>query len=108
MQHRRSLRRPASDAQVLANYAPSSRRSITRFADQLRILDASPNLGNVLARLQDVTQFDHDALLIKVASRLVEDGLRARFEPTMAVKNNQKQPDLKLQDPLTGETLFLE
>lgn len=26
----------------------------------------------------------------------------------MDVKNNQKQPDLRLDDPLTGETLFLE
>jgi hypothetical protein len=67
----------------LANYAPSSRRSITRFADEMRILDGSQNLGNVLARLHDVNQFDHDALLIKSASRLVSDGLRARFEPTM-------------------------
>jgi len=92
----------------LANYAPSSRRSITRFADQLRVLDGSQNLGNVLARLHDVTQFDHDALLIKSASRLVSDGLRARFEPTLDVRNNQKQPDLRLEDPLTGETLFLE
>jgi len=92
----------------LANYAPSSRRSMTRFANQLRILKGSQNLGNVLGRLYDVTQFDHDALLIKAASRLVEVGLRARFEPTMDVKNNQKQPDLKLEDPLTGETLFLE
>jgi hypothetical protein len=92
----------------LANYAPSSRRSITHFANQLRILQGSQNLGYVLARLHDVKQFDHDALLIKAASRLVEDGLRARFEPTMDVKNNQKQPDLKLEDPLTGETLFLE
>ena len=92
----------------LANYAPSSRRSITRFADQLRILDGSQNLANVVARLHDVTQFDHDALLIKAASRLVSDGLRARFEPTMDVKNNQKQPDLKLEDPLTGEAVFLE
>jgi hypothetical protein len=92
----------------LANFAPSSRRSITRFADQLRILEGSQNLGNVLARLHDVTQFDHDALLIKSASRLVSNGLRARFEPTMDVKNNQKQPDLRLEDPLTRETLFLE
>jgi hypothetical protein len=92
----------------LANYAAGSRRSITRFADQLRILDGSQNLGNVLARLHDVSQFDHDALLIKAASRLVSDGLRARFEPTMDVKNNQRQPDLKLEDPLTREPLFLE
>lgn len=92
----------------LANYAPSSRRSITRFADQLRILDGSPNLDKMLVRLHDVKQFDHDALLIKTASKLVSDGLRARFEPTMDVKNKQKQPDLKLEDPLTGETLFLE
>src|SRR5438309_582905 len=54
----------------LASYAPSSRRSIKRFADQLRILDGSPNLGKVLARLHDVRQFDHDALLIKAASKL--------------------------------------
>jgi hypothetical protein len=92
----------------LANYALSSRRCITRFADQLRILDGSPNLDKVLSRLHDVRQFDHDALLIKAASKLVSDGLRARFEPTMDVKNNQKQPDLKLLDLLTNETLFLE
>lgn len=92
----------------LANRAAGSRRSITRFAEQLRILDGSLNFGNVLARLHDVTQFDHDALLIKAASRLVSDGLRARFEPTMDVKNNQRQPDLKLEDALTRETLFLE
>jgi len=94
--------------QWLANFAPSSRGSIARFAGHLRILEGSQNLGNVLARLHDITQFNHDALLIKSASRLVSDGLEARFEPTMAVKNNQKQPDLRLDDPLTGETLFLE
>ena len=94
--------------QWLANYAPSSRRSIKRFADQIRILEGSQNLGNVLARLHDITQFNHDALLIKSASRLVSDGLQARFEPTMDVRNNQKQPDLRLDDSLTGETLFLE
>lgn len=91
-----------------ANFAPSSRRSIARFGGHLRILEGSQNLGNVLARLHDITQFNHDALLIKSASRLVSDGLQARFEPTMDVKNNQKQPDLRLDDPLTGETLFLE
>jgi len=43
-----------------------------------------------------------------LASRLVTEGLRARFEPTMEVKNNQKQPDLRLEDPVTGETVFVE
>jgi hypothetical protein len=94
--------------QWLASFAPSSRRSIARFGGYLRILEGSQNLGNVLARLHDITQFNHDALLIKSASRLVSDGLQARFEPTMDLKNNQKQPDLRLDDPLTGETLFLE
>jgi len=94
--------------QWLANYAPSSRRSIKRFADQVRILEGSQNLGNVLARLHDITQFNHDALLIKSASRLVSEGLQTRFEPTKDVRNNQKQPDLRLDDSLTGETLFLE
>lgn len=94
--------------QWLANFAPSSRRSIARFAGHLRNLEGSQNLDKVLARLHDITQFNHDALLIKSASRLVGDGLRARFEPTMDVKNNQKQPDLRLDDPVTSETLFLE
>jgi hypothetical protein len=94
--------------QWLANFAPSSRGSIARFAGHLRILEGSRNLGNVLARLHDITQFNHDALLIKSASKLVSDGLQARFEPTMDVKNNQKQPDLRLDDPVTGETLYLE
>jgi hypothetical protein len=93
---------------TLANFAPSSRRAVTRFASQLRILDGSQNLRYVVARLRDVTQFDHDALLIKLASRLVAEGLRARFEPTMEVKNNQKQPDLRLEDPVTGEIVFVE
>jgi hypothetical protein len=93
---------------TLANFAPSSRRAITRFARQLRILERSQNLCNVVARLHDVTQFDHDALLIKLASRLVVKGLEARFEPTMEVKNNQKQPDLRLEDPVAGETVFVE
>jgi hypothetical protein len=93
---------------TLANFAPSSRRAITRFASQLRILEGSQNMGNVVARLHDVIQFDHDALLIKLASRLVAEGLRARFEPTMEVKNNQKQPDLRLEDTVTGETVFVE
>jgi hypothetical protein len=94
--------------QWLANCAPSSRRIVARFGGHLRILEGSQNLGNVLARLHDITQFNHDALLIKSASRLVSDGLQARFEPTRDVKNNQKQPDLRLDDPLTGETIFLE
>ncbi len=93
---------------TLANFAPSSRRAITRFASQLRILESSKNLCNVIARLHDLTQFDHDALLIKMASRLVAEGLRAQFEPTMEVKNNQKQPDLRLEEPVTGETVFVE
>lgn len=93
---------------MLANFAASSRRSIARFAEQLRSLEGSENVGNVLARLHDTKQFDHDALLIKAASRLVRQGLRVRFEPTMEVKNHQKQPDLRLESPLTGETAFLE
>lgn len=94
--------------QLLANFAPCSRRSIARFAGYLRILEGSQNLDKVLARLDDITQFDHDALLIKLAAKLVREGLRARFEPTMEVKNNQRQPDLRLDDPFTGETVFLE
>ena len=93
---------------TLANFAPSSRRAITRFASQLRILERSQNLCNVVARLHDVTQFDHDALLIKLASRLVAEGLEAQFEPTMEVTYNQKQPDLRLEDPVAGETVFVE
>jgi hypothetical protein len=93
---------------MLANFAPSSRRKITRFAGRLRILEHSQNFDKVLKRLADATQFDHDALLIKSASRLVGDGLRARFEPTIDVKNRQKQPDVRLDDPVSGETLFLE
>lgn len=53
--------------QWLANFAPSSRRSIARFGDHLRMLEGSQNLGNVLVRLHDITQFNHDALLIKSA-----------------------------------------
>jgi len=94
--------------QLLANFAPCSRRCIARFARCLRILEGSPNLDKVLARLDDITQFDHDALVIKLAAKLVGEGLRARFEPTMEVKNNQRQPDLRLDDPFTGETVFLE
>lgn len=94
--------------QLLANFAPCSRRGIARFAGYLRILEGSQNLDKVLARLDDITQFDHDALLIKLAAKLVGEGLRDRFEPTMEVENNQRQPDLRLDDPLTGETVFLE
>jgi hypothetical protein len=93
---------------TLANFAPSSRRAITRFASQLRILENSENLCNVVARLHDPTQFDHDALLIKLAARLGVEGLRVRFEPTMEVKNNQKQPDLRLEDAVTSELVFVE
>ena len=75
---------------ALANLAVSSRRKIMRFAEQLKVLEGSENFTNVLARLRDATQFDHDALLIKAASRLVREGLIARFEPTVEVKNNQK------------------
>ncbi len=94
--------------QLLANFAPCSRRGIARFAGYLRILEGSQNLDKVLARLDDIIQFDHDALLIKLAAKLVGEGLRARFEPTMEVENNRRQPDLRLDDPLTGETVFLE
>jgi len=94
--------------QLLANFAPCSRRGIARFAGHLRILEGSQNLDKVLARLDDITQFDHDALLIKLAAKLVGEGLRARFEPTMEVEDNQRQPDLRLDDPFTGETVFVE
>jgi hypothetical protein len=94
--------------QLLANFAPCSRRGIARFAGYLGILEGSQNLDKLLARLDDITQFDHDALLIKLAAKLVGEGLRARFEPTMEVENNRRQPDLRLDDPLTGETVFLE
>ena len=93
---------------LLANFAPSSRRDIARFAGYLRTLEGSQNLENVLARLHDLSQFDHDALLIKSAAKLVAEGLQARFEPTMPERNHQRQPDLRLDDPLTGETVFLE
>ena len=93
---------------LLANFAPCSRRDIARFAGHLRTLEGSQNLENVLARLHDVTQFGHDALLIRSAANLVGEGLRASFEPTMPERKNQRQPDLKLDDPLTGETVFLE
>jgi hypothetical protein len=93
---------------LLGNFAPSSRRDLARFAGYLRTLEGSQNLDKVLARLDDATQFDHDALLIKSAAKLVGQGMRARFEPTMPEGNNQKQPDLKLRDPLTGESVFLE
>ena len=93
---------------MLANFAASSRRNITRFAEQLKVLEGSENFGNVLGRLHDATQFDHDALLIKAAARLVAEGLQARFEPTAEVKNNQKQADLRLENPRTGEIIFLE
>jgi hypothetical protein len=93
---------------LLANFAPSSRRHIARFAGYLKTLEGSQNLDKVLARLHDLTQFNHDALLIKVAAKLVGEGLRVRFEPTMPEGNNQRQPDLRLGDALTGETLFLE
>lgn len=93
---------------LLANFAPCSRRGMTRFAGYLRVLEGSQNLDKVLARLHDMSQFNHDGLLIKAAAKLVEQGLRARFEPTMHVEDNQRQPDLRLEEPVTGETLFLE
>ena len=93
---------------LLANFAPCSRRRMTRFAGYLRVLEGSQNLDKVLARLHDMSQFNHDGLLIKAAAKLVEQGLRARFEPTMHVEDNQRQPDLRLEEPVTGETLFLE
>ena len=74
---------------LLANFAPCSRRDIARFAGHLRTLEGSQNLENVLARLHDVTQFGHDALLIRSAANLVGEGLRASFEPTMPERKNQ-------------------
>ncbi len=92
----------------LSNFAPSSRRDLTRFAEYLRALEDSQNHGKVLARLHDAVQFNHDELLIKLAAKLVWQGLRASFEPTMPERKNLRQPDLKLDGPLTGETVFLE
>lgn len=93
---------------LLLNFVPWTRRKITRFAEYLRNLEGSQNLENVLARLEDAAEFDHDSLVIKSAAKLVAEGLRARFEPTMPVEDNQKQPDVRLDDPGTGETVFLE
>jgi hypothetical protein len=93
---------------LLANCAPSSRLALARFADYVRALQGSDNIGNVLARLRDLREFGHDALLIKTAAGLVGEGLRVRFEPTMPVANNRKQPDLKVEEPLTGEAFYLE
>jgi hypothetical protein len=42
-----------------------------------------------------------------MAAKLVREGLHARFEPTMD-RANAKQPDLKLDNPPTGESVFLE
>ena len=56
---------------LLANFAACSRRHIARFAGYLRTLEGSQNLDKVLARLHDLTQFNHDALLIKSAAKLV-------------------------------------
>jgi hypothetical protein len=93
---------------LLANFAPCSRLDLARLAGYLRTLEGSENLDGVVRRLHDIRQFDHDALLIKSAARLVRQGLRARFEPTMPVRDNQRQPDLRLDDPLTGDTVFVE
>lgn len=94
--------------QLLANYAPSSRRDLTRFAGYLRTLEGSENLTRIVVRLHDATRFKHDALVIKAAAGLVREGLQACFEPTMPVQDNQKQPDVRLDSAQTGETLFLE
>ncbi len=93
---------------LLLNLAPWTRREVTRIAEYLRTLEGSENLGKVLARLGDADQFQHDLLVIKSAAKLSGDGFRACFQPTMPVRDNQKQPDVRFADRLTGETLFLE
>ncbi len=93
---------------LLANYAPSSRRDLTRFAGYLRTLEGSENLNRIVARLHDRAQFRHDALVIKSAAELVREGFQARFEPTMPVQDGQKQPDIRLDDAQTAESVFLE
>jgi hypothetical protein len=93
---------------LLANFAPCSRLDLARFAAYVSALEGSENLDRLVTKLHDITQFDHNALLIKSAARLVRQGLRARFEPTMPVRNNQRQPDLLLHYPQTGDTAFVE
>ena len=93
---------------LMINFAPWTRRELTRLSEALRILKGSENLEALIARLEDPKKFRHDELVIKSAAKLVTEGLLAGFEPTLPVAQNQKQPDIKLQNPETGETLFLE
>lgn len=92
----------------VVNYAPWTRRYLTRFADSLRALEGSTNIALVIKQLEEPDRFTHNALLLDAAAKLRTVGLQAAFEPTLPLGNNQKQPDARLTSTETNETIFLE
>jgi len=90
------------------NFAPWTRKYLTRLAASIRALETSPNIANVLRQLEEADRFLHNVLLIEATAKLVLEGFRAAFEPTLPPANFQKQPDAKLVSPETQEEIFLE
>src|SRR5262249_16741076 len=81
---------------------------LTRFADSLRVLEESENLQGVIRQLEERDRFSHNVLLLDSSAKLVREGLRATFEPTVPVGDRRKQPDARFRSDETQETVFLD
>ncbi len=93
---------------LLLNFAPWTRKELTQIAEELLLLRQCDNFTQFLGHLKELQKVEHDLLVISTAARLVQQGLNISFEPTLPIAENQRQPDLRIENPRSKELLFLE
>ena len=83
----------------------SARRSLMRFAEQLKVLERASNFNGLVARLRTCEKAEEALTVIEVADKFWRSGFRIYFDPrTMS----GSVPDLRLVDPENGEDIYVE
>jgi len=90
------------------NYVADSRLWFAHLAENLNSIKSYPKYSYLLKRLLDSKKFLEAYSVLETACKFNKTGFDIEFDPSVIINNKNKEPDLKLINPITSESFFCE
>lgn len=85
--------------------SPGARRSLIRFAEQLKALEGAPNFNGLVARLKKTERVEEGLTVLETGYKFLCAGFEIHFDPETT---SGSVPDLRIVDCDNGEDIYVE
>jgi hypothetical protein len=92
------------------NTAPWTRKWFYHLSKNLNVLKSSENFSSIVKRLKSLDKFYESISVIDIASPLKKENFEVTFDSKVQVekRKDKKEPDIRLFNPYTNESVFVE